>query len=159
MPLGYRRAILQILSIKALIDSPFFYFVARRAGTDNLVSSSKNHARKNFLRSNHFLIAPAGSFMNHSKATPVRVSMNKRIMMASFDTISCLGFEIVYMLVWWTFIVEGVPIWILKSGRKQSWIPLDGVWSNHPYFLRIASIWDSLQAFLELIHPLGMIVF
>jgi len=49
-------------------------------------SSSKKRVRKSFSRSPQFLIEPSGSFMNYSKAIPLRVSMNKRARMASFDT-------------------------------------------------------------------------
>jgi len=53
---------------------------------DTSVSSSKNRAKKSFSRSIRFLIEPTKSFMNHSKATPLRLPMNERARMASFDT-------------------------------------------------------------------------
>ena len=63
------------------------------------------------------------------------------------------------MLVRWTFAIKGVQIWCLEPGRIRSWIPLDRVWSDHPHFLKITLIWDNLQAFLKLVHLLGMIIF
>jgi len=86
MPLGQQSAMLQNLSMKVLIDSPFFYLAARRVGTKISISSSKKWARNIFSRSAHILIEPVGSFMNHSKATPLRMLMNKQAIMASFDT-------------------------------------------------------------------------
>jgi len=62
--------------------------------------SSKKRVRKSFSRSPQFLMEPSGSFMNHSKASPFRVPMNKRAKIASFCyCISCLRLEIVYVLV------------------------------------------------------------
>jgi len=49
-------------------------------------SSAKKRVSKSFSRSPQFLIEPSGSFMNHSKAIPFRIPMNKRARMASFDT-------------------------------------------------------------------------
>jgi len=49
-------------------------------------SSSKKRVRKNFSISPQFLMEPFESFMNHSKAIPFRVPLNKRVRMASFDT-------------------------------------------------------------------------
>ena len=69
-----------------------------------------------------------------------------------------LRFEMVYILVRRTFIVKGMQIRCLEPGRIVSWIPLDRVWPDHPHFLKIASIWDSLQAFLKLVL-LDMIIF
>ena len=82
--LGYRSVIPQNLSINALIDSPFFCFTVR-IGTDTFVSSSKKQAKNRISKSANFLIELVGSFMNHSKA-PLRVLMNKRVRMTSFDT-------------------------------------------------------------------------
>ena len=49
-------------------------------------SSLRKWVRKSFSRSPQFLIATPGSFMNHSKAIPLKVPMNKRVRIASFDT-------------------------------------------------------------------------
>jgi len=49
-------------------------------------SSSKKHMMKSFSRSPQLLIEPSGSFMSHSKAIPLRVPMNKRARIASFNT-------------------------------------------------------------------------
>ena len=87
MPLGYQGAILWSLFTKVLMDSSFFCFVVRIVGIDTSVLSLKNHVRKSFSRSPHFLIEPAIGFMNHSKATPLRVPMNKWAKMVSFDII------------------------------------------------------------------------
>ena len=54
---------------------------------------------ESFSRSLQFLIEPTGSFMNHSKAIPFRVSMNKCARMTSFDTTPCLRLEVVYVLL------------------------------------------------------------
>jgi len=74
------------LSTKVLIDSSFYCLAAMRVDTEISESSSKKRVKNNFLRSAYVLIDPAGSFMNHSKATPLRVPMNERAIMASFDT-------------------------------------------------------------------------
>ena len=73
------------------MDSSFFCLIARRMGTDTLVSSSKKQVKKSFSRSVQFLMEPAESFMNHSIAIPLRVPMNKWVRMASFDTTSRFG--------------------------------------------------------------------
>jgi len=49
-------------------------------------SSSKKWVRKSISRLPQFLIEPSESFMNHSKAIPLRVPMNKHARMVSFDT-------------------------------------------------------------------------
>jgi len=86
IPLGHQSTILRILSTNVLINSPFFCYVTRRVGTEISESSSKKRTRNSFLRSSHVLIEPAGSIMNHSKATPLRVPMNKQATLALFDT-------------------------------------------------------------------------
>jgi len=58
----------------------------RRVGIATSVSSKKKQAKDSFSKSAQILIEPTGSFMNYSKATPLRVPMNKQAMMASFDT-------------------------------------------------------------------------
>jgi len=60
--------------------------MARIVGTNTSVSSSKKRAKKSFSKSAQLLMESARSFMNHSKATPLRVPMNKRARIASFDT-------------------------------------------------------------------------
>jgi len=86
MSLKHRSTILWNLSRNILMDSPFFYLVAMRVGTDTSVSPSKKWAKKSFPRSAQFLMESAGSFMNHSKATPLRVPMKNQARMVSFDT-------------------------------------------------------------------------
>jgi len=48
--------------------------------------SLKKHVRKSFSKSSQFLIELSESFMNHSKASPFRVPMNKRTKMTSLST-------------------------------------------------------------------------
>jgi len=86
MPLEHRSAMPQNFSTNILINSPFFCFMARRVGTDISVSSSKKRSRNSFSKSAYFLIEPVESLVNHSKETPLRVPMNKRAKIASFDT-------------------------------------------------------------------------
>jgi len=86
MPLGHQSDILRNLFTNNLMDSPFFCFVARGVGTNISISSSMKRARNSFSRSAQVLIESAGSFIHHSKATPLRVPMDKRVMMALFDT-------------------------------------------------------------------------
>ena len=85
IPLGHRSTIFQNFSTNALTDSPFRCFVARRVGMVTSESSSKKRVRKSFSKSPQFLMEPSGSFMNHSKASPFRVPMNKRIKIASLS--------------------------------------------------------------------------
>jgi len=68
-----------------LTDSSFRCFVARRVGIIISDLSSKKRVRKSFSKSPQCLMEPSGSFMNHSKASYFRVSMNKRAKMASLS--------------------------------------------------------------------------
>ena len=77
LPLKQWSAIFRYLSTKVLMDSPFFCFVARRVSIATSISSSKKRVRNSFSKSTQVLIELAGNFMNHSKATPLRVPMNK----------------------------------------------------------------------------------
>jgi len=86
MSLGHRSAILWNLSTNILDCSPFFCFMARRARMVIFVSSSKKWVRKSFSKLAQFLMEPSRSFMDHSKATPLRVPMNKWAKIVSFDT-------------------------------------------------------------------------
>jgi len=73
MLLGQQSVMLRNLSTKVLIDSPIFCLTARRVGTEISVLSSNKRARNYFSRSAHVLIKPTESFMNHSKAIPLRM--------------------------------------------------------------------------------------
>jgi len=86
IPLGHQSAIFWNLFTNALTNSPFRCLVVRRVDMVISESSSKKCVRKRFSRSPQFLMKPSGSFMNHSKAIPFKVPMNKRARMASFDT-------------------------------------------------------------------------
>ena len=85
IPLGHRSATFRNLSTNDLTDSPFRCFVARRVGIVTSESSSKKRVRKSFFKSPQFLMEPSGSFMNHSKASPFRVPMNKHARMTSLS--------------------------------------------------------------------------
>jgi len=74
------------LFTNALTDSPFRCLVIRRVGMVISELSLNKRVRKSFSRSPQFLIEPSESFMNHSKAIPFRVLMNKYARMATFDT-------------------------------------------------------------------------
>ena len=63
MPLRHWSIIPWNISTNVLINSPFFYFVARTVSKDAVVSSSKKRAKKRFSKSNHFLIVPQGTLI------------------------------------------------------------------------------------------------
>jgi len=109
MPVGQWSVILWNLSTKALMDSLFFCFVARRISIATSVSSLMKQVRNSFSKLAQVLIEPAGNFMNHLKATPLRVPMNKRIMIAlNRYYIPSLRFKVVYVLVRWPYIVKSM---------------------------------------------------
>ena len=115
MSLGQWSAILWNLSMKVLIDYPFFCLAASRVGTEISVSSSKKWARVNFSRSAHVLIEPVGSFTNHLKVTSLRVPINKWAIKHRLLLHSLFG-------TWSSICLGSVTLYHQKYGGLVPWI-------------------------------------
>ena len=118
MPLGHRSAMFWNLSTNTLTGSPFLWFVARRFSMVISESSSKKRVRNSSSRLPQFLLDLLGSFMNHSKAIPLRVLMNKCTKIASFDTtFPVWAWSSIYVgsetLCCWKIV--GSELWILEG--------------------------------------------
>lgn len=83
MLLEHLRAMSLNPSIKALTDSSFFCLVSSSVATATSKSLSKNQAKKMPLRLLKVLIDPGWSFINQSKANPLREATKSLVISVS----------------------------------------------------------------------------
>src|SRR3954465_4263205 len=154
MPLRVLMASSRNRSMKSLTSSPSFCLVRRRVCMLMSASSSKKRPRNSAFKSSQQEIEPFGSLQNHSKATPLRVLMNSRVLTGSFPIrLPVCEWKVVDMLLRRPFAIECVEGWHFKSRWVLDRVPLDWVGPSSSGFLPNSGGLEGSDLLLKSLHP------